>query len=108
MQAASQMYSWVLRNIRTALADPAEAASDQMLVAVMLLALYEVSLLTQKPEFDNNFSQTVICNSDSNMSSWNRHVDGALALMYLRGTGELNNRIGGSLLGYSSNYALKS
>lgn len=40
-----QLYSAALRHIRVGLADPAEALSDQMLVAVMLLMLYEVSLL---------------------------------------------------------------
>lgn len=55
-QAAIQTYSRALREIRVALADSREAASDQMLVAVMLLALYEVS-----PHYhgqlghDNNF-----------------------------------------------------
>jgi len=45
IQAASQSYSRAIRDIRVGLADPAEAASDQMLVSVTLLALYEVSLL---------------------------------------------------------------
>ncbi|GAB1201688.1 hypothetical protein APSETT445_000271 [Aspergillus pseudonomiae] len=40
-QAARKTYSWALRDVRAALADPAEASSDQMLVAVMLLVLYE-------------------------------------------------------------------
>lgn len=39
MRAASQSYSRAIRDIRVALADRAEAASDQMLVGVMLLAL---------------------------------------------------------------------
>jgi hypothetical protein len=42
--AASETFSRALRDIRAALEDPAEAASDQMLVAVMLLELYEVSI----------------------------------------------------------------
>lgn len=44
IRAASQSYSSAIRDIRVALADHAEAASDQMLVGVMLLTLYEVSL----------------------------------------------------------------
>lgn len=43
--AASQTLSRALRDIHVALGDPTEAVSDQMLVAVMLLALYEVSLI---------------------------------------------------------------
>ncbi|KAL5340140.1 hypothetical protein BJX70DRAFT_407613 [Aspergillus crustosus] len=77
MHAARRTYSWALRDIRTSLADPAEAASDQMLVAVMLLALYEV----------------ITCTSNDIMSSWSRHVDGALALLQLRGPGQLHNRL---------------
>ncbi|KNG88057.1 hypothetical protein ANOM_004101 [Aspergillus nomiae NRRL 13137] len=77
-QAARQTYSWALRDVRAALADPAEAASDQMLVAVMLLVLYE----------------TVTSNSSNSLSPWDRHADGALALVQLRGVGQLRNRIG--------------
>ncbi|RGP58735.1 hypothetical protein FSPOR_11820 [Fusarium sporotrichioides] len=39
--AASKVFSRALFGIHEALTDPKEAASDQMLVAVMLLALYE-------------------------------------------------------------------
>lgn len=42
---ANRAYSWALRDIRAALTDPIEVVSDQMLVAVMLLVLYEVSHL---------------------------------------------------------------
>jgi hypothetical protein len=31
------------------------------------------------------------------MNSWDRHVDGALALTELRGTGQLRNRVGRSI-----------
>ncbi|OGM47712.1 hypothetical protein ABOM_004321 [Aspergillus bombycis] len=76
--AARQTYSRALHDVCAALADPAEAASDQMLVAVMLLVLYE----------------TVTANSSNDLSPWDRHVDGALALVQLRGVGQLRNRIG--------------
>ncbi|RAH50514.1 Zn(II)2Cys6 transcription factor [Aspergillus brunneoviolaceus CBS 621.78] len=76
--AASQAVSRALRDMRTALADPSCAASDQMLVAVMLLALFE----------------TVTPDGDGNVGSWDRHVDGAVALIHLRGIGQLRNRIG--------------
>lgn len=60
MRAASQSYSRAIRDIRVALVDPAEAASDQMLISVMLLALYEVSFLSQHRDskLDNNDSST--------------------------------------------------
>ncbi|KAJ5333362.1 uncharacterized protein N7506_007145 [Penicillium brevicompactum] len=81
IRAASQSYSNAIRDIRVALADHAEAASDQMLVAVMLLALYE----------------TVTLNFDNDLNSWDRHVNGALALVQLRGVSQLRNRIGRSI-----------
>lgn len=37
------------------------------------------------------------CNPDNNLSSWDRHVDGALALVELRGISQLRNRIGRSI-----------
>ncbi|KAF5599927.1 hypothetical protein FPANT_2934 [Fusarium pseudoanthophilum] len=81
IDSAREAFSRALRGICTALVDPSEAASDQMLVAVMLLALYE----------------TVSFSSDKDLSSWSRHVDGALALIQLRGAGQLRNRIGRSI-----------
>ncbi|KAE8419654.1 hypothetical protein BDV36DRAFT_250975 [Aspergillus pseudocaelatus] len=78
---ANRAYSWALRDIRTALTDPIEAASDQMLVAVMLLVLYE----------------TVSGDSENSLRSWDRHVDGALTLVQLRGASQLRNRIGRSI-----------
>ncbi|PYI23948.1 hypothetical protein BO99DRAFT_439324 [Aspergillus violaceofuscus CBS 115571] len=76
--AASRAVSRALRDMRAALADPSSAASDQMLVAVMLLALFE----------------TVTPDGDGNVGSWDRHVNGAVALIHLRGVGQLRNRIG--------------
>ncbi|KAF5688650.1 hypothetical protein FDENT_4735 [Fusarium denticulatum] len=81
VDSARQAFSRALHSICAALVDPSEAASDQMLVAVMLLALYE----------------TVSSSSNEDLSSWSRHVDGALALIQLRGAGQLRNRIGRSI-----------
>ncbi|KAH7168396.1 hypothetical protein DER46DRAFT_597295 [Fusarium sp. MPI-SDFR-AT-0072] len=81
ISVASQAFSRALHGICAALMDPSEASSDQMLVAVMLLALYE----------------TVNSSSNGDLSSWSRHVDGALALIQLRGAGQLRNRIGRSI-----------
>lgn len=97
--AATQAFSRALRGICAALLDPSEASSDQMLVAVMLLALYEVSRLPLPGQLDNsiNLKQTASFNSPANLSSWSRHVEGALALIQLRGAGQLRNRIGRSI-----------
>lgn len=46
--AATQTLSRALRDIYVALGDPSEATSDQRLVAMMLLALYEVSFICLK------------------------------------------------------------
>ncbi|KAF5242142.1 hypothetical protein FANTH_8774 [Fusarium anthophilum] len=81
VDSARQAFSRALRGICAVLVDPTEAASDQMLVAVMLLALYE----------------TVTLHPTADLSPWSRHVDGALALMQLRRAGQLRNRIGRSI-----------
>ncbi|KAF4495712.1 hypothetical protein FAGAP_8145 [Fusarium agapanthi] len=81
INSARQAFSRALHGICAALVDPIEAASDQMLVAAMLLALYE----------------TVTLHPTADLSPWSRHVDGALALMQLRGVGQLRNRISRSI-----------
>ncbi|EXK24007.1 hypothetical protein FOMG_19247 [Fusarium oxysporum f. sp. melonis 26406] len=96
--AANQAFSRALNDIRVGLADSAEAASDQMIVAVMLLALYEVSTpAIGQSTHDVNLNQTVTPSSNDSSSSWDKHVDGALALIQLRGAGQLCNRIGRSI-----------
>ncbi|KAF5975352.1 hypothetical protein FBULB1_7413 [Fusarium bulbicola] len=82
VNSARQAFSCALRGICAVLVDPTEAASDQMLVAVMLLALYE---------------KTITLHPNADSSPWSRHVDGALALMQLRGASQLRNRIGRSI-----------
>lgn len=92
-----RLYSAALRHMHVALADPAEAISDQILVAVMLLALYEVSVFSTMGQTDNHIHQTVNCDPDDSLSAWDRHVAGALAIVELRGIGQLRNRVGRSI-----------
>ncbi|KAF5584806.1 hypothetical protein FPCIR_8523 [Fusarium pseudocircinatum] len=81
VDSARHAFSRALHGICAALVDPSEAASDQMLVAVMLLALFE----------------TITLHPTADLSPWSRHADGALALIQVRGAGQLRNRIGRSI-----------
>jgi hypothetical protein len=45
----------------------------------------------------NNLDQTVTSDFDSDSNPWDKHVDGALALIQLRGAAQLRNRISRSI-----------
>ncbi|PWY72183.1 hypothetical protein BO94DRAFT_252030 [Aspergillus sclerotioniger CBS 115572] len=76
-QAAFKRYSSVLRGIRLALTEPNHTVSEQLLVTVMLLNLFEI----------------VTCDG-INLSSWNQHERGELALCYLWNLNQLQSPTG--------------
>ena len=65
---AARRYGSAVSRIKSAIADPVEARSDQTLMSVLLFSLYE------------NWSI-----SFQALRTWGRHVDGAAALIRLRG-----------------------
>ncbi|KAF6233116.1 hypothetical protein HO173_008660 [Letharia columbiana] len=81
MVAAGQKYARVLRAITASIQNSKEVSTDQTLMAVMLLGLFE----------------TVTCSNPESMRSWTNHVNGATALVRLRGTDQLRTKVGRKL-----------
>ncbi|KXG46367.1 uncharacterized protein PGRI_052230 [Penicillium griseofulvum] len=75
---ASREYGTALRLLNAALADIEEAKTNQTLGAVILLAIYEV----------------VTSRAPSNIESWTNHINGATALLNIRGTEQLKTNAG--------------
>ena len=96
MLAAGQKYASVLRAINASIQDSKEASTDQTLVAIMLLGLFEV--LPYSGDRSRLpfliIGQTVTCSSPESMRSWTNHVNGATAIARLRGTDQLRTKIG--------------
>lgn len=96
MAAAGRKYAGVLRAINASIQDSTKATTDQTLIAVILLGLFEVlpyseyfllfPLLTA--------AQTVTCSDPESMRSWANHVKGATAIARLRGTDQLRTVTG--------------
>lgn len=78
MQMASERYVAALRLVNQALTRPSSARADETLQSILLLDLYEK--LTHR-----NSSSTV---------SWMRHMNGAIALLRIRGSRNLQTCIG--------------
>lgn len=78
MVVAGQKYAKVLRAITASVQDSKEASTDQTLIAVMLLGLFE----------------NVTCSNPESMRSWVNHVNGATAIARLRGTDQLRTKVG--------------
>ncbi|KAH6720846.1 hypothetical protein BKA61DRAFT_471346 [Leptodontidium sp. MPI-SDFR-AT-0119] len=75
---ATSKYNSALKTISTQLRTIEGAKSDQTIIAIMLLGLYE----------------TNTCNSRHSMETWTRHITGASALLQLRGKEQLRTPIG--------------
>jgi hypothetical protein len=92
---AHKRYTSALWQVGTQLRDNGKAKSDQTLIAVMLLGLYEVRIKTySQRKGEANFIQTNTCNSWQSMESWTKHVNGAAALMNIRGKNQLQTQVG--------------
>ena len=78
MANAHTKYNSALRLVSEKLRDVEAAKSNQVLVAVMLLGLYE----------------TNTCTGPQSMKSWTKHVSGAAALLSVRGKQQLATTIG--------------
>lgn len=78
MVAAGQKYARVLRSITATIQDSKEASTDQTLMAVLLLGMFEI----------------ITCSNPESMRSWANHVSGATAIARLRGTDQLRTPIG--------------
>ncbi|XMA11897.1 hypothetical protein WAI453_004688 [Rhynchosporium graminicola] len=75
---ATAKYNWALKAISSHLTTVDGAKSDQTIIAIVLLGLYE----------------TNTCNSRISMETWERHITGASALLQLRGKEQLRTLIG--------------
>ncbi|CAI7566547.1 unnamed protein product [Penicillium bialowiezense] len=75
---AHREYGSALRLLNSALSDVEEAKTNQTLGAVVLLAIYEV----------------VTSRSPEDIDSWTNHINGATALLDIRGTDQLKSETG--------------
>ncbi|KAF2099480.1 hypothetical protein NA57DRAFT_55445 [Rhizodiscina lignyota] len=78
MSEAWKKYASVLRSVNTALGDMGSATSDETLIAVLLLALFE----------------SITCDTPRSLRSWDRHCDGATAIVNARGTEQFQSELG--------------
>ncbi|RAL09347.1 Zn(II)2Cys6 transcription factor [Aspergillus homomorphus CBS 101889] len=78
IREARQNYTTALSKTNTALQDTATAKSDATLAAVLILGLYEI----------------ITCQSRALMVRWVDHIEGAMALIRLRGPEQLQRPVG--------------
>jgi hypothetical protein len=97
MVNANMKYNSALRQISSRLRDIEQAKSDQTLVTVMLLGLYEVTNIDPNTSSMLTHEQTNTCSGPQSMKSWTKHINGAAALLHLRGKEQLATPIGRNL-----------
>ncbi|KIW05523.1 uncharacterized protein PV09_03404 [Verruconis gallopava] len=73
---ARKLYAKALRDTGEALQDPAQARSDELLMSILLFSMYET-----------------ITSTDTSRMLWTRHINGAVALVKLRGEQMLSNPV---------------
>ncbi|KAN0115545.1 hypothetical protein V8E51_005089 [Hyaloscypha variabilis] len=78
MFTAVYKYNSAMRKLSLQLRDIGKAKSDQYFMAIMLLGLYELNT----------------CHNQMAMETWTKHIDGAAALMQMRGKQRLQTPLG--------------
>jgi hypothetical protein len=78
MSHARKEYTSALRNINAALESPADSTKDSTLVSIVVLAIFE----------------TTAGAFQLSLKAYTQHINGAAALIKLRGRSQLNNRVG--------------
>lgn len=86
MPSAFAQYSLALGFVGSALRNPALAKTDQTLLTIYLLGIYEVQPSTFLQAFQKfNSTKTDIGREEQSMKAWEQHIAGAAALLKLRG-----------------------
>ena len=78
---ARARYGAALHSINASIRDPGAASADETLMAVLLLGLYEDNTATP-----------------GSLEQWSKHMNGALALLDVRGSKQLKTRVGRQLI----------
>ena len=86
LERARDRYIDAIRAMNTALRDPVSVRKDSTLLAVLLLSLYSV----------------LACTTGSTMCLWESHIKGAMALIWLRGSQQMQSQLGLNLLKQAS------
>lgn len=79
--SARARYVAALHSINDSIRDPGAASADETLMTVILLGLYE----------DNT-------STPGSLDQWSKHVNGAMALLDIRGVAQLKTRVGRQLI----------
>jgi hypothetical protein len=99
MMKANVKYAKSLNSINAALRDPVEAKSDQTLLVVILLGLYEEVMSPPPPQISKiqptNHQHN---NTTPSLDPWTNHVNGAMALLDYRGKSQLERQGGLQLI----------
>lgn len=75
---ARHEYMVALRRVNGALRSPTDAVKDSTLLSIMVLAVFE----------------TVTCTNRFSLKAWTEHINGASALIQLRGPSQFKTRVG--------------
>ena len=95
MFTAVYKYNSAMRKLSLQLRDIGKAKSDQYFMAIMLLGLYEVGVYScSSPCVVVDSDQLNTCHNQMAMETWTKHIDGAAALMQMRGKQRLQTPLG--------------
>ncbi|KAM3084481.1 hypothetical protein ACMFMG_001412 [Clarireedia jacksonii] len=78
LSEARHHYTVALQRVNAALRSPTDAVKDSTLLTIMILTVYE----------------TVTCTSQLSLKAWTEHINGASALIKLRGPSQFRTRVG--------------
>jgi hypothetical protein len=95
MLKANIRYSAAVRAVSSALGEMECARSNQILIAVMLLSLYEVCDKISLSSLPGTYDlQTIASQTPQSLRLWTQHTKGATSLLRLRGEEQLHTGVG--------------
>lgn len=110
MSHARTAYAKALRYINTAVASPIDALQDSTLAGILILAVYEhtagawmLSMISQAAGYEQ-----FVGGWNLSMKAWGQHINGAAALLLLRGHAQFATQIGTALFAQAASHLLIS
>ena len=95
LSSAYSFYSLALNAIVPMLQDAVLAKTDETLLTIYLLGIYEVCLLHRaKAVVYANCTQTDTGREEQSMRAWEHHIAGAAALLRIRGRDQIQSELG--------------
>ena len=106
---ARRNYASALSKINSALRSPTEAVKDRILLAIIVVAVFEVCCgSSQRKSWLASWECPPLTHRLVSLKAWTEHINGASALIRMRGRSQLRNQVSRGVFIYGTSHLLLS